>query len=648
MLLDAGMGEAARSEARQAVKLEPKSALAEKVLAEILKYDLVGRQVRSGSDLAGAAEAYRAAVKIDPEDDNAQANLALVLEYDPVGRRYGPQAKMQEAIAVYKKLGRKKLEDLSIANNLAFALFYGGQYDEAYKEAQSLNPQPAALMSAATAMLSGAKAGLAEANKRSSDDKSYKETARVAGNMLKFIRAYKLAADFLEAGADGDQAAQSISEANVLRKARRHEEIEFANTPEDSERRNFIFYMNPAATETELRALIAKSTQIEMDGEEAKERKSDVASGRDLNRQLAREGEALDAFVDSNLASLDVTSEGSDETAWRVRTHNLRSEGSTFLVVRARQREAHVQAAVGLEVAARVQRGDLKGAKTILDWVREDLHMEGGDDALGGLVFPRFWTKGRAADAAKMELAAGALMSSAKSTSTPALAILEPALTHATSVTEKTNIELALVTAYATKEKYAQQLKVSEALVEQYPDSKRAFSARVFALAGLGRAKEALALCDERLKQLEDDPETLEMKLMVLSMSGDHAGAHALGLKMLAKGKADGGILNDVAWSTLFTGKVEDSDVELAVKATQMQPDATGILHTLACLYAERGKTKEAHAMVLRALDQLNLEEPDDNYWYVLGRIAEQFGERETAIADYRKLTKPESSRRIA
>jgi hypothetical protein len=50
VLLEAGMGEAARAEARLAVKLDPTSALAEKTLAEILKHDLVGRNLRAGSD----------------------------------------------------------------------------------------------------------------------------------------------------------------------------------------------------------------------------------------------------------------------------------------------------------------------------------------------------------------------------------------------------------------------------------------------------------------------------------------------------------------------------------------------------------------------------------------------------------------------
>ena len=99
------MGEAARAEARLAVKLDPNSALAERVLAEILKHDLVGRNLRAGSDLAGAAEAYRAAIKLDPDDHTAQGDLAILLEYDSVGRRYSGQAHMKEAVAEYREAG---------------------------------------------------------------------------------------------------------------------------------------------------------------------------------------------------------------------------------------------------------------------------------------------------------------------------------------------------------------------------------------------------------------------------------------------------------------------------------------------------------------------------------------------------------------
>jgi hypothetical protein len=40
-------------------------------------------------------------------------------------------------------------------------------------------------------------------------------------------------------------------------------------------------------------------------------------------------------------------------------------------------------------------------------------------------------------------------------------------------------------------------------------------------------------------------------------------------------------------------------------------------------------------------MDELNLDEPNDDYWYAFGRIAEQYGERDIAITDYRKLERP-------
>lgn len=42
-----------------------------------------------------------------------------------------------------------------------------------------------------------------------------------------------------------------------------------------------------------------------------------------------------------------------------------------------------------------------------------------------------------------------------------------------------------------------------------------------------------------------------------------------------------------------------------------------------------------------------DLDEPDDNYWYAFGRIAEQYGERDIAIANYSRVTKPEKAYEI-
>ena len=646
VLLEAGMGEAARDEARLAVKLDPTSAVAERTLAEILKHDLVGRNLRAGSDMAGAADAYRAAIKLDPDDHSAQGDLAILLEYDSVGRRYSGQSHMKEAIAEYEALGEDKLADLGIGNNLAFALFYGGDYAEAYKAGQTLNPEPQQLLSASMAMIADSKAGLAEANKRSTDDASFKDTAGTAGEMLMNRREYPQAADFLQAGAAGDDAARTLGLANMLRGAVHHEDVKFANTPEDVVKRFALVPFDANMTKEKLAVMLSRNGLKVLNAMDADELKDELSSGKQMNSQLAREDSSLDVTEDILLKMLDPKGEGDDATGYREKVEMLGGTTMTVFVVKEDGQYKLLDTmdkpnSIALEMVDRVNAGDLKGAKALLDWMREDQHLEGGDDPLGGPVFPRFWTKGEAADARKMKLAAAAIMVGTKPTVADGVAILEAGLKDAAGDRERTNIELALAEGYSVQDNFARLLDVGSALEKDEPESKQAFEYNLEALMGLSRFDDALALADERLKLLDNDSDAYAAKMEIEANRGDFAAAHAWGEKQLALGRENAELLNGLAWDALFTGKVTDDDVATAVKATQLQKDAPDILHTLACLYAETGKTKEAHDLLLRAMDVWNLDEPNDEVWYVLGRIAEQYGERDIAIADYRKLKKP-------
>lgn len=646
VLLDAGMGEAARAEARQAVKLDPTSALAERNLAYILKHDLVGREMRPGSDWAGAAEAYRAAIKLDPDDHSAQGSLAILLEYDPAGRRYSGQSKMKEAVAEYEKLGQEKLEDLDLKNNLAFAHFYSGDAEGAIKASQALNPQPTALLAACEAMLHGSKAGLAEANKRSADDASYKQTARTAGEMLMNMRQYPAAADFLEAGAAGDNAAQTMGLASVLRNAQRHEDVHFGNTPAGVVRRAFLLSMDPELTVAKLEAISSRNALAVLKNTDAEEMKETLEAGKKMNSWLARDDASMDVEVDFRLQEFDPKGDGDDAIGYREKVQIPGHRGATFFVVKEDGQYKLLDTddkpnAIALEMLDRIKGGDLKGAKALLDWLREDTHLEGGDDPLGGATFPRFWIKGQAADARKMRLAAATILVDTKPTVAQGLAILEEALKDAQSDRERTNIQLALADGYALQDNFAKLLELSSALHKQEPESRRAFIYNAVALTGLGRYDEALALADERLKLLENDPDAIQRKMYIEVDRGNFAAARGWAQKLIDQGKEDASLLNGTAWFALFTGKVTGVDIEMAIKATQMAKDNPDILHTLACLYAESGKTKEARELLLRAMDDKNLDEPNDDFWYAFGRIAEQYGERAIAIADYRKLQKP-------
>jgi len=654
VLLEAGMGEAARAEARQAVKLDPNSALAERVLAYVLKHDLVGRNLRPGSDLNGAAEAFRAALKLEPDDHETQGNLAILLEYDPAGRRYGGKAKMKEAIAEYQKIGQDKLEELGVKNNLAYALFYGGDPEGAIKAAQALNPQPNALIAASEAVLHGSKAGLAEANKRSSDDAAFKETARNAGEMLMKIRQYPLSADFLEAGAAGDNAAQTMGLARVLRNAQRHEDLRFDNTPAGQVKRTFLLTMDPELTEAKLETVYSRNALAVLKNENEKEKKSTLEAGKRMNSWLARDDSSMDVEVDYRLQDFDPKGEGNDDLGYREKVQYTNGAKETFFVVKEDGQYKILDTdnkpnSIALEMLDRIKAGDLKGAKALLDWLREDMHLDGGDDPLGGATFPRFWTKGQAADARKMKLAAAAILVGTKPTVAQGVAILEEAQKDASATDrEKTNTQLALADGYILQENFAKLLEASSALLKQVPESRLAFIYNAQALIGLRRYDEAIALADVRLKLLDGDEDALWRKMYIEFNRGNIAAARGWAQKLIDQGKESADLLNASSWFALFTGKVEEADIAMAIKSTQLAKDNPHILHTLACLYAEVGKAKEARDLLLRSMDDLYLDEPNDDYWYALGRIAEQYGEREIAIADYRKLQKPTEQMEIS
>jgi hypothetical protein len=115
---------------------------------------------------------------------------------------------------------------------------------------------------------------LAEANKRASDDAAYKEMANSAGDMLARIRLYPLAADFLAAGAAGDNAAQTMARANMLRGAMRHEDLRFGNTPRDLVKRSLVeVLMDPELTQEKLDALSSRNAREVMKNEDAEEKK---------------------------------------------------------------------------------------------------------------------------------------------------------------------------------------------------------------------------------------------------------------------------------------------------------------------------------------------------------------------------------------
>src|SRR5205085_614124 len=124
LLTYAGLGDAARREARKAVQLAPSNPEALGVLGWVLHHDRVGRDFVYDWDRAGALEALRKARAIDPTFSKSAFDLATVLERDPAGAFYARGADMQGAIEVWTAAREKAVDPEDIALRLAEVLLW--------------------------------------------------------------------------------------------------------------------------------------------------------------------------------------------------------------------------------------------------------------------------------------------------------------------------------------------------------------------------------------------------------------------------------------------------------------------------------------------------------------------------------------------
>ena len=645
-LLAAGLAEAARAEAQTATKLDPNSALAQKTLAEILEYDLVGRKFRLGSDYAGAEAAFRTAEKLDPDDKATVANLAILLEYDHWGLRYGSGAKLKAAVAEYRKLTVEQQTELGIQNNLPFALFYAGEFSEAEKAAQAFNPQPIALIVACEAALNGKGAGMAEAHKRTAGDEQFKQVARAAGETLENLRKYSLAADFIEAGAAGADASDQQSYASLMRRTQLHEQIQPPDDPAGVAIRFLLLENDPDLTLDQLRSISSRNGATTLAISDVRDYFTKAERG--TISEKSRKGVLWEIGDDFSIARAQPSVQGSDATGYKVTLWPSSDNKQAIYVVKQGGQykvlaTSRFPAGIGLEVLDRLAANDQSGARVLLDWLREDQHLAGGDDPLAGVPFPRFWTKGKDSDAAKIRLATAPILVMTEATAERGTSILEAAGGSVPGDNDKANVALALVHAYDRLRKYDKGVAVASKLQEHYPESDSAFRWHAFFLRAAGRSGEGDAIAQERLRRTPGDVEALRQMEYNAIARADFAKAHDIAQGIVKDGKGSTSELNAIAWYSLFAGRPSESDVDAALKAAQLSNNAWGILHTLGCLYAEVGKLKEARDVLVQAMDSANFDEPDSNFWYAFGRVAEQAGERDLALADYARVTIPKN-----
>lgn len=656
-----GMGEAARDEIKRAIAMEPSYAPAHRVYGMILEHDLLSREFRKGFDLKGAIAEYKKAKELAPKEEGIRSELAKLLERGDDGLPFGHGAHLDEAIAEYESL-IKDLKAEGYEDDLVAAMAHARKFSELKTRARDIKDaqQRMLAMVIATAATDGVDAALREA--KSADPNARRKILGSAMETLMRLRFYSESAALLEQSVQGTPNASQVRPIlEILRKAKRFEDLQL---PQDDPKTIAIHLMYDAVR-SDFHHDDAKkyfsSAVIAFDTDALAKRPASARHKEDdddvlLSMRLKIRNENLpgDVVIDLGVAGLDFLIDGSDATGYRLRTRAKAglpnsAPQETYYLVREKNRYAMAgarssPASIGITALHYAQTNEIENARTLLNWAREEISAVGGDDPLSGPPFARLWPKSKAtATADEIRIAATTLVATDDDYAAVSIPLLKDVYAKA-SDDQKIWIDEALVACYARLHDGANGLPIAARLHEKYPDSPLAFNGRAGMLIEVEKNDEAVKLANERLTKFQNDETALRVLARIAARKSDFEGSSKYLRQLIDSSNASSYDYNEIAWNELFIGKAMDRAIEDARQATQMAKNSWAELHTLAALYAESGKSLEARTELLKSMDEAGHEEPSSVDWYVLGRIAENFGALDAAIADYKRVDKPEKA----
>jgi len=294
-------------------------------------------------------------------------------------------------------------------------------------------------------------------------------------------------------------------------------------------------------------------------------------------------------------------------------------------------------------VLRELQKNNLIAAKKWLDRARDKIHMSSGDDPLDGNPFPHFWTKGQAADASAIRLAALVLIPSMQLKSSN-LATLIAVRDAATTDSDRTRLNLVLANAYSMQERWSDLLPIAQDLSKAYPASLRAFDLTTRAYAQLKRFDDWDKLVAALRAAYPDEVAYIRSSARLATYRGQFAKAREIIKTIADKGQASSEDLNLYAWFALeLPTPVDQDSIDTALHAADLSKNSFAIEHTLGCVYAQAGKTTQARELLLKSMDDGHLEQPNSEIWFGFGLIAEQYGVFDAAEKMLARVEKPKT-----
>lgn len=647
-LLEVGLGTAARAEAERAAAKAPSLAPVLMAYGHTLEHDPYGRLHAPGFDRAGALEVFRRVIALEPDHVGARLAEARLLEVDEAGRPSRRAEDWAAAADAYRSL-RDRTGDTEFDGRLMLALYWGGDFEALHELASRLPPRgpTVAMQIVAAAKTRGVQAALRELEALELPKADRQEALETAATSLARVRAYEPARALL------DVATPTADDPLALQRRRANldgvEVVEQASIagggPESAVQRLLFAMLDPPLDDTRVRELFARRA-FEGDSDADEETIRELTEGLSVFARSARRAEVPMAMVrDSILSSTRFEVSGDPQVGFRVVGRVVSGTGrreSVWFVVKARggyrvRASEGSPAAIGEEALALLEQGKIRAGRRWLEWAAEAFGPGRGGAPLE--TPPFFVLRAERAPA----IAQAAALVAMGPRASRARRHLERALDAITEGPARVALEKALWTVYARTDAPEKAATVAAQLFDRSPDSPVAFTLHCSSAVQAGQLDEARRVAKARLAEAKDDERALVCLSEVAVAEGDASAARALLMRRVEDGAADPVTLNNVAWLALFTGEVGDEDAAAALRANVMTGfEDPAKLHTLAAVYAELGRIREAHQLFVKRLELRGASEPEHVDGFLLGRILEHLGLDDLAAEAYRGV-KPEA-----
>jgi tetratricopeptide (TPR) repeat protein len=642
-LLAGGLGDAARHEARKATSLDPDSRVSHEILGWVMQHDLLGRRFERGWDPKASEAAYRRALEIEPDNLNVHLNLAIMLEVDVDGSRYGSLPRLEEAIKVYESVS-KEIAGTAFDNNLSIAMMWAGRFADLLGRTTAPTPTNRVLSLVARAAQDGPEAALTYAAQNIADDSTRQASLSEAGEILVKMRRYPEASALLTAAARGSaDAANLLGRAERLSRVRRWEDApREGKDPASVVKRALALLMASTLDLEALKPLFSRHALSGVTVEDQEKEFRSMHSGilANLKKKM---GVPIPVIRDLTLSLVEPVVEGEEATGYRVRIPpTFGNAGPQLWYLHPEQSSLRLLGPgapdVGRLALSALEAGEEEKARTWLDWAADEMPAPGTRDNVESDPFTVLWKKGKAGDARTLRRAAASLAVRGPRCAA-AIKILEEARREeGIDKTRSFILNRALATGYLSEGRAEEASSASLRLLEAEPESELAYYVRRQALIKLNRYDDFVALIEDQLRRKPNDVALLHDLQHTEMKRGKMEASQAVGRKLIKLGQADAWVYNNLAWSALIAGVATEAtlkDAQQSVMASRSQSDAC--LHTLATAYADLARPAEARDVLLQAIRLRTDPEPQPQDWYVLGRIAEEYGAIEAAREAYQR-----------